>query len=78
MGAESKAPNRWLVMAAAGTELAVAVVVCMLFGNWLDRRWLASAAGFPAGLIAGATGGFAVGLYNLLRMLRWSEDPGRQ
>lgn len=50
-------------MLAAGSQLAVFVVVGMLVGRWLDARWNTS----PWILLTGSMLGIGVGLYNLIR-----------
>jgi len=70
---EDRRTERWLVLAVAGTEFAVTVVVCLYLGYLLDQHWLNDALRFPLGILLGTAVGFAAGLYNLLRLLRWAE-----
>lgn len=60
----------WGIYGAVGFQLAATVVGGLLVGHWLDGKlgttpWLAL-----AGLTAGSIGGF----YNLIRIIRWSEE----
>jgi F0F1-type ATP synthase assembly protein I len=49
--------------AFAGTSLALTVVLLVLLGAWLDRRWNSS----PWGALIGGTIGIIGGLYNLVK-----------
>lgn len=56
------AKEHWEI-ASLGTEFAVTVALGTLLGYWLDKKYSST----PWLLIAGALGGFALGLYNLIR-----------
>jgi F0F1-type ATP synthase assembly protein I len=49
--------------AFAGTSLALTVVLLVLLGAWLDRRWNSS----PWGALVGGIVGIVGGLYNLVK-----------
>jgi ATP synthase protein I len=57
------------IYASVGIQLAAAVVAGLLIGDYIDSKlgtspWLAL-----IGLVLGATGG----MWNLIRVLRWSQ-----
>ncbi len=60
------------IYGAVGFQLAAAVVVGLLFGNWLDEKWDTKPWLALTGLILGAIGGF----YNLIRILNWKTNKG--
>ncbi|MCC7263883.1 MAG: AtpZ/AtpI family protein [Candidatus Latescibacteria bacterium] len=54
----------------AGIQLAAAIFLCLLGGNWLDQRWGTS----PLLLIVGVFLGGGAGFYNLIKMLTAPPD----
>lgn len=55
----------------AGIQLAAAIFLCLLGGNWLDQRWGTS----PLFLILGVFLGGVAGFYNLVKMLTGPQRP---
>ena len=53
-----------------GTEIAILAALGAWAGNALDRRWESA----PWCLVAGATLGFALGLYHMIRAALQSEN----
>lgn len=68
--------SRWVVLAAAGTELSVIVAGSIWIGDKADKLFLFNYTKLPVGLMIAVPFGFILGLANLLRILRWvnSED----
>lgn len=54
------------VYGAVGFQLAISVIACLWFGNWLDEK-LSTA---PWLLFLGLLFGFAAGFWNLIRLLQ--------
>lgn len=61
----------YAIFGAAGVQLAASTVAGLAVGNYLDTKW----GWLPWLTIAGLILGFAGGLLNLVRILKWS---GRQ
>lgn len=57
------------VYGAIGFQLAIAVVVGVMLGRWLDARWGTT----PWLTIAGMLLGSGAGFWNLIRLLKWKE-----
>ena len=57
------------IYGAIGIQLAVSVVAGWFLGNYFDGKWQTT----PWLGLAGLIFGFAGGLYNLIRVLRWRE-----
>jgi len=60
-------------MAGLGIQFAGAVVLCVLLGNWADKRFGTG----PWGVLAGAAVGFGAGLFTLVRAGRRAEQGQR-
>ena len=58
------------IYGAVGIQLALSVVAGLLLGNYLDNKW----GSRPWLALMGLTIGFAGGLYNLIRILRWRDN----
>ncbi len=57
--------------AGAGIQLAAAIFLCLLGGNWLDQRWGTS----PLFLILGVFLGGGAGFYNMVKILTGPQHP---
>ncbi len=68
-----KSDNDFLVTlgiyGAIGFQLAIAVVVGVMAGRWLDVRWGTT----PWLTIVGIFLGFGMGIWNLVRLLKWKD-----
>ncbi len=53
----------------AGTNFAIALLLGVFGGLWVDRQWQSE----PWGVLVGAILGMAAGFYNLLR--EFKDDP---
>ncbi len=54
---------------SAGVQLATSTVAGLFIGDWADKHWGTSPLFTAIGLIAG----FAGGIVNLIRIVRWME-----
>jgi hypothetical protein len=61
-------------MAGVGIQFAIAVALCALIGNWIDRKTGSS----PWGVIIGTFVGFAAGLYSMLKAAREENRGGKR
>lgn len=57
------------IYGAIGFQLAIAVVVGVMAGRWLDARWGTT----PWMTIAGMLLGSGAGFWNLIRLLKWKD-----
>ncbi len=60
-----------LVITTLGLEFAVAELLGGALGIWLDKKWETS----PWMLVLGVLGGFALGMY---RIIRFAQEMDRQ
>lgn len=59
-------------LAGLGLQFGAAIVVCVLVGNWIDKRYGSA----PWGVLIGAGVGFAAGFYSIFRAAK--ADEARQ
>lgn len=68
---ESSGPDSavtaYAIYGAAGIQLAISVVVCLIFGNYLDKKL----GTLPWLTLVGIILGFIGGMLNLVRILGW-------
>ena len=60
-------------MASLGFQFAGDMVLCVLVGNWIDGRYKTG----PWGVLVGAATGFAVGFYNIFRVVSRQEPKDK-
>ena len=56
-------------LAGLGLQFGVAIVVCVLVGNWVDKRYGTG----PWGVLVGAGVGFAAGFHSIFRAAKADE-----
>ena len=69
MGSRGSLYTIYGVYASAGIQLAAAVVVGLVAGNYFDEKWGSSPWCALAGTILGTVGGFA----NFIRIMKWQQ-----